>query len=788
MLGYLLLGAGTLLEISARPLEGGKSFSLAAAIFLALSWAPAVGPLPVLLAAGVGAVLRLLMGDAQGHLKGAFVSFLTLLAAIGVPKLLSGVSGSDPSWQLITYSLLVYLVLDFTLPGRLLDGAQGELFAQQYRLLPLTVGACLCAPLIFQQFLQGQSLTLGLVPFLFACQFAAPGVLMEEKARRVDRMDRKARKAEEAAEQSDQMLQQRDRDLQLQLSERGLLEKLGRSFVDTTDMNSVYQVACESISKSVECRSVAFFTMEEGKLEGRYSLGPWQNEVKSASLLGLREPLIEECFLSRRVLLKKQKHRHGELIFKDEEFGAAFPLGALGVLYVGRKGGSDFTRETLRVIAVVADQARLAGQAAGKREELQRVLLEQQAGNERLKMANERLTRVLEGAAVLSQTLEPSSLLQVVKQVCFGLLPRHTAGAALIHLRDVEHVLTWPENDTWVEGFRAVSQVCRESGLALNVESLAVSRFQEAQLGEASSLLAAPVGTEGDVVGSVVLLQEQKAAFSASDQDALAALCLQLRAVLKASAYYEDFKESQAHLVQSTKMAAVGQLSAGLAHEINTPLAAIRIAVQAARRNAQQGQTEKLLSKLERAEKATRLAQEILSQLLIFSRPSSAEISVIDLAEATTDAVGMIRGQFEQEKVGLEVSGMDEPVKVLANKNGVHQAILNLLLNARDAVLESGSEKPLVQLSLETTAQFGRLRVIDNGVGVPEEARGRLFEPFFTTKEVGKGTGLGLSVSRSLIEGYQGRLLLGSAPSQGACFELELPSALVSQRPNVQQA
>ena len=122
------------------------------------------------------------MGGAQGHLKGAFVSFLTLLAAIEVPKLLSGVSGSDPSWQLITYSLLVYLVLDFTLPGRLLDGAQGELFAQQYRLLPLTVGACLCAPLIFEQFLQGQSLTLGLVPFLFACQFAAPGVLMEEKA------------------------------------------------------------------------------------------------------------------------------------------------------------------------------------------------------------------------------------------------------------------------------------------------------------------------------------------------------------------------------------------------------------------------------------------------------------------------------------------------------------------------------------------------------------------------------------------------------------------------------
>lgn len=236
----------------------------------------------------------------------------------------------------------------------------------------------------------------------------------------------------------------------------------------------------------------------------------------------------------------------------------------------------------------------------------------------------------------------------------------------------------------------------------------------------------------------------------------------------------EQLRESQARLVQSSKMAAVGQLAAGLAHELNTPLAAIVLGLQAGKRSIKKEKLDNAVQRIEQCEEAAGKAKVIVDQLLTHSRKSGGKMEQIALGDVVKSTVDFLQQQIVKEGVELSVESASG-LMVRGNAGELSQILTNLMLNARDAVL-SRPDGPR-RVTVRSYGAHGRavLEVEDTGPGVPLESRDRIFEPFYTEKEVGRGTGLGLYICRELAEQHGAELTLEEKGTPGALFRLSLP-------------
>lgn len=234
-------------------------------------------------------------------------------------------------------------------------------------------------------------------------------------------------------------------------------------------------------------------------------------------------------------------------------------------------------------------------------------------------------------------------------------------------------------------------------------------------------------------------------------------------------------EESQAYLVQSSKMAAVGQLAAGMAHELNTPLAAILLGLQAGKRSLKKQNLEATEVRIEEAEGATRRAKVIVDQLLTYSRKSDSEVQVASIEDIVRETVDFLAPQIQREGVEI-LFAMEATHQTKVNAGEVSQILSNLLLNARDALLETS--KRTIRVHTYDKGETVVMEVQDEGNGVPMEIRDRIFEPFFTRKSVGRGTGLGLFISRTLAERQNGQLELDDSSTAGALFRLSLPAVV----------
>jgi two-component system NtrC family sensor kinase len=229
-------------------------------------------------------------------------------------------------------------------------------------------------------------------------------------------------------------------------------------------------------------------------------------------------------------------------------------------------------------------------------------------------------------------------------------------------------------------------------------------------------------------------------------------------------------REVTRRLLQAEKMAAVGQLAGGVAHEINNPLGGILAFAQLMRQDARSESDEESLRLIEDA--AVR-AKRIVESLLRFSRrPRQDERGPVDLAKVAEDALFLVQPQMKDGT--FEVVRHLEPATALGNANLLQQILVNLLVNALQAVGKKG------RLTVTTgQGQPGRVQVTvaDDGPGIPPEIAGRIFEPFFTTKPEGQGTGLGLSICYRIAEEHGGTIHHEPVPGGGASFVLEVPAA-----------
>ncbi len=229
----------------------------------------------------------------------------------------------------------------------------------------------------------------------------------------------------------------------------------------------------------------------------------------------------------------------------------------------------------------------------------------------------------------------------------------------------------------------------------------------------------------------------------------------------------------------SEKMAAIGLLAAGVAHEVNTPLTGISSFTQMLLDRSDPANPDTHL--LEKIEQQTFRAAKIVNSLLNLSRPSSGETRVIDLNVAVSDVLALLEHQFRTHKVQVRRHLEGPSVLVRGVEYKLQQVFLNLFLNARDAMPRGG----WLSVTTAISGDEALVEVADTGVGIPSEHLARIYDPFFTTKAEGRGTGLGLSVTYGIVQEHGGTLTCDSNPQHGTRFRLVLPlaeSAMASEQ------
>lgn len=224
-------------------------------------------------------------------------------------------------------------------------------------------------------------------------------------------------------------------------------------------------------------------------------------------------------------------------------------------------------------------------------------------------------------------------------------------------------------------------------------------------------------------------------------------------------------------LVQNEKLTSLGLLAAGVAHEVNTPLAVISNYIQMLAKQIPPDDPRQ--KTIDRIVKQTFRASEIVNNLLNFSRTGGAELAEVDLNDVLEETLTLVQHPFKTAQVTVIKNYKNELPPVLGSTTRLQQVFLNLLMNARDAMPGGG------MLEVRTMAHNGSVEVelTDNGAGIPAEHLHKIFDPFFTTKPTGRGTGLGLSVSYGIIKEHAGKVDVKSTPGKGTSFRLEFPAA-----------
>lgn len=228
--------------------------------------------------------------------------------------------------------------------------------------------------------------------------------------------------------------------------------------------------------------------------------------------------------------------------------------------------------------------------------------------------------------------------------------------------------------------------------------------------------------------------------------------------------------EAQKAVIQSEKMAAFGQLGAGIAHEVKNPLAGILGVTQLSLMSVEKGSENETNLKL--IEKETRRCKEIIESLLKFARQEKSEHKPILVQSVIDDAFVLLRHQLEVHQVSLKKDVPEDLPRIMGNANQLQQVIVNLVINAQQAMDKKRGE---VKITAHRRSNHVTVEVEDNGPGIPPDIQDKIFDPFFTTKRGKKGTGLGLSVTYGIVRDHQGAIKVESEVGKGTIFVMTFP-------------
>jgi two-component system NtrC family sensor kinase len=404
--------------------------------------------------------------------------------------------------------------------------------------------------------------------------------------------------------------------------------------------------------------------------------------------------------------------------------------GTMAVLALGRKDtGEPLSSEDMALLAAVAGQIATALENA----RLYRQLHLKAVEIDRMRAFNENILESLDDGLLVVDLNDRVVRWNSALEQLYGVSRAEAGGCGLDEVFDAP----------FVEAIRAARRDTPEGATLSRIPLLA----REAHAGETLIVNAAVVplrsadGASVATVGTIVIVEDVTARVQLEEQ-----------------------------LRISEKMASIGLLAAGVAHEVNTPLTGISSFTQMLLEGADpQDPRTRLLEKIERQ---TFRAAKIVNGLLTLSRPASVDRSSIDLNVIIADVLALLEHQFETHRIRVRRELNETPVMLLAQEHKLQQVFLNLFLNARDAMPKGG------WLSVSTRAEGGRVlaEVADTGSGIPNEYLARIYDPFFTTKAIGQGTGLGLSITYGIVREHDGGIDCESVIGQGTRFILSFPA------------
>ena len=233
----------------------------------------------------------------------------------------------------------------------------------------------------------------------------------------------------------------------------------------------------------------------------------------------------------------------------------------------------------------------------------------------------------------------------------------------------------------------------------------------------------------------------------------------------------KELTEMQAHLIQSEKLASLGKLAAGIAHEINNPLGGILIYSHLLLEDTDKDSP--YYENLKKIVKETSRCKLIVRGLLEFARPKEPEMSLVIISEIIERSLAIMERQALFQNITIKKSYASAMPQIVADSAQLQQVFINIIINAAEAM--DGNGVLTLESSLNADGSLIEVKFSDTGHGIKKEDKKRLFEPFFSTKEVGKGTGLGLAISYSIVQKHKGTIEVESKPEKGSTFTVKLP-------------
>ena len=581
------------------------------------------------------------------------------------------------------------------------------------------------------------------------------------------------------AKEAEQEIRQRSREL-------SALNAIASTASRSLDLDEILEVTFDKVLETMGVEAGRIYLLDERgkKLVAKAYRGVSPELVEEAMKLddGLAgqvlrsgEPIViedisQEPGLARMVAKGKGLRSYISVPLKSKDK-------VLGVMDVITRGPRRFTPRDVELLASIGNQIGVTIENARLFEETRRRLRESEA----LFQVGKAITSVLDLEKLLQliinsavETIGPAErgVIHLLDEASGELHPKALAGKALGLLREKKMRIG--------EG---IAGLAIEEEETINVPDIEADphflRLGGPQ--EYKSLLVAPLIIGEKKIGTISVESGEVDAFGPDDERLLTTLASQAAIAIENARLFDDlnraYKElatTQAQLFQSAKLSAIGELAAGVAHEISNPLTTIIGDIQLLLQKMKPGQPGYESAKA--IERAGWRANKVIRNLLSFSRQEEYDFAPTDINDTIESALSLIAYQIERANIRIDKDLASDLPPVLASAHHLEEVWINLLLNARDAIPEGQEGEIRISSRLDKPSRSLRVLISDNGCGIRPEHLERLFEPFFTTKDRSKGTGLGLYISYNIIEQHRGSIQVESEVGKGTTFIITLPT------------
>jgi len=584
-----------------------------------------------------------------------------------------------------------------------------------------------------------------------------------------------------------------------------LINDVSQAASSILNLDVMLNTVAEAIHRRLGYSRVSIFLVdaEAGVATVRGRAGVYANSVRLGYQQQLGQGVIGRAAQESQTVLVNDVSRHPDYLQLDAssthiiraELSVPIRLGSktVGVLDLQSEEIDVFSPHNVATMEILADQLSVAIENARLYDEIrQRV---------------DELTTLNEISQAITSTLDLQETLTIITNHTTRLL---NVAAASVVLYDKVNDDLWfaaasGEGSDYVRDMRlaigqGIAGWVTEHGKPVLVPDVAQdSRFFgdfDRESGFTThSILCVPLQTKGQTIGAIEVMNKESSPFDREDLRLLSSFAAPAATAIENARLYEELRQgisqledTQAQLVQSARLAAVGELAAGVAHEINNPLTSIigftRLLLE------DLPPDHKIRNDLGTIDREAARARQIVRGLLDFAHSGTPVLSPANLNDLVEEAVALVYTRSVRTKVSLVKNLVPLP-PVMLDANQIKQVLVNLLNNAVQAMSDGGHLTVTTQLTMRNvdgiSRQMAAICIGDSGVGIPAENMERVFDPFFTTKEVGQGTGLGLSVSYGIVEQHNGRIEIESVVEEGSTFTVLLPADSANQQISDQQ-